>query len=201
MVASVAESRALPPTGDERADALVTFDADRQHSPAAIAALLAGDRAARRRFRARQPLSHRRDRKSAGVAPPSCSAPRSGSRARAPDCRSPARPSRESAAAPTSSSTPGRDHHAQLAYQAAAPARHDHAAGARRGDRSRRRAGARQAPRENVATVMLGRKAEAPPIDLHSKKRCHCQVPPGLGITRRARDDWRRSGRTGGQIA
>ena len=34
----------------------------------------------------------------------------------------------------------GRDqppHHAQLASQAAAPARHDHAAGARRGDRSR----------------------------------------------------------------
>jgi hypothetical protein len=28
-------------------------------------------------------------------------------------------------------------HHAQLASQAAAPARHDHAAGARRGDRSR----------------------------------------------------------------
>ena len=33
------------------------------------------------------------------------------------------------------------------------------------------------------------------------RSRCHCQVARGVGVTRRARDYWRRSGRTGGQIA
>jgi len=73
---------------EQRADALVTFDADGQHSPAAIAALLAA---------IEQPASISRSAAAFSPARPqicrcraaSCSAPRSGSRARAPDCRSP----------------------------------------------------------------------------------------------------------------
>ena len=55
---------------EQGADALVTFDADGQHSRRGHRGAARGARAARHRFRARQPLSQRRHRKSAGVAPP-----------------------------------------------------------------------------------------------------------------------------------
>jgi len=51
------------------------------------------------------------------------------------------------------------------------------------------------------AKGMLGQRPRRPRSNCRRRSRCHCQVAPGLGVTRRARDDWRRSGRTGGQIA
>ncbi len=66
-----------------------------------------------------------------------------------------------------------------------------------RAKESRREAG----PPENVARSCWAERPRRPRSICTRRSRCHCQVPPGLGVTRRARDDWRRSGRTGGQIA
>jgi hypothetical protein len=59
-----------------------------------------------------------------------------------------------------------------------------------------------RAPWRSIAPrTCWAKRPRRPRSNCRRRSRCHCQVAPGLGATRRARDDWRRCGRTGGQIA